>query len=143
MIKIYTSPSCSSCKKVKEWFTKKHIPFEEHNIFISSLDPIELREIISKSENGTDDIISTRSNVFKNNKIDLDSLTISQMIEFIRQNPSVLKRPIVVDDRHIEVGYNEDEITTFIPRVRRIVSDTCQKGACHRYEECEHVKSQQ
>lgn len=140
MIKIYTSPSCSSCKKVKAWFDKKQIPYQEHNIFTSALDPIELREMISKSENGTDDIISMRSNVFKNNKIDLDELTISELIEFIRQNPSILKRPIIVDDRHIEVGYNEDEITTFIPRVRKIISSTCKKGVCHRYEQCDHAQ---
>ena len=29
MIKIYTSPSCSSCRKVKQWFDEQKIPYEE------------------------------------------------------------------------------------------------------------------
>ena len=35
MIKIYTSPSCSSCRKVKKWFLEQNIPFIEKNIFVA------------------------------------------------------------------------------------------------------------
>lgn len=128
MIKIYVSPSCSSCKKVKKWFTEQNIPFEEKNIFSPNLKEEELKEILTKSENGTSDIISKRSKVIKENKIDVDDMTITEMISFIRKNPSVLKRPIMVDDHRIQVGYNKEEITTFIPKTRRfqeIYCDTC------------------
>lgn len=128
MIKIYVSPSCSSCKKVKQWFTEQKIPFEEKNIFGTTLKEEELKDILTKSENGTDEIISKRSKVIKEQKIDVDNMTISQMISFIRENPSVLKRPIMVDDHRIQVGYNKEEITTFIPKARRfqqIYCDTC------------------
>lgn len=129
MIKIYVSPSCSSCKKVKQWFTEQKIPFEEKNIFGTSLREEELKDILTKSENGTDEIISKRSKVIKEQKVDVDSMTISEMIAFIRENPSVLKRPIMVDDHRIQVGYNKEEITTFIPKARRfqeIYCDTCE-----------------
>ena len=69
MITIYTSPSCSSCKKVKNWFNEMGIPFKEKNIFGSVLNPAELKDILAKSENGTDDIISKRSNIIKNSNI--------------------------------------------------------------------------
>ena len=105
MIKVYVSPTCSSCRKVKQWFNEQHIPFEEKNIFKSELNDSELKEILEKSENGTDDIIATKSKIMKEQNVDLDSMTISQMIQFVRENPSVLRRPIVVDDRHIQVGY--------------------------------------
>lgn len=129
MIKIYVSPSCSSCKKVKKWFIEQNIPFEEKNILNKPLKEDELKEILEKSENGTTDIISTRSKVIKDNNVDVEDMTISEMIKFIRENPSVLKRPIMVDDHRIQVGYNEEEITTFIPKARRfqqIYCDTCE-----------------
>lgn len=65
MIKIYTSPSCSSCRKVKKWFDDQKIPYEEHNIFSTILDENELRDILFKSERGFEDIISTRSKLLK------------------------------------------------------------------------------
>lgn len=129
MIKIYVSPSCSSCKKVKKWFTDQKIPFEEKNIFSSNLKEDELRDILTKTETGADEIISKRSKVIKENHINVDDMTISEMITFIRKNPSVLKRPIMVDDHRIQVGYNKEEITTFIPKARRfqeIYCDTCE-----------------
>ncbi|MDI9511437.1 MAG: transcriptional regulator Spx [Bacilli bacterium] len=119
MIKIYTSPSCSSCRKVKQWFDEQQIPYEEHNIFSASLSEAELKEILYKSENGTDDIISTRSKVIKEKNIDVNDLTMSELVQFIKDNPSVLKRPIMVDTNRIQVGYNSEEIMTFIPRERR------------------------
>ena len=47
-------------------------------------------------------------------------MSINQLVAFIKENPSVLKRPIIVDDRRVQVGYNEEEIRTFIPIARRI-----------------------
>ena len=110
MVTIYTSPSCASCRKVKKWFIEQNIPFKEKNIFSSTLDENELKDILSKTENGTEDIISTRSNVFKEGNIDVDNMSINQLVAFIKENPSVLKRPIIVDDRRVQVGYNEEEI---------------------------------
>jgi len=140
MIRIYTSPSCSSCRKVKQWFEDQNIPFRERNIFTSALNEDELKEILAKSENGTEDIISARSKIIKANNIDLDNLTINQMIEFIRENPSVLKRPIVVDDRKIQVGYNPEEIRIFIPRAQRVADAACSPFECEEFNNCEHRK---
>ena len=109
MIKIYTSPSCSSCRKVKQWFDEQNIPYEAHNIFGESLSRAELIEIISKAENGTDDIISSRSKIVMENDIDFDSMTISELISFIQKNPSILKRPIIVDDHRADGDERKQE----------------------------------
>lgn len=129
MIKIYVSPSCSSCKKVKKYFDEQKIPYEEKNIFAQDLNENELKEILVKTEKGANEIISKRSKVIKDQKIDVDNMTISEMIKFIRENPSVLKRPIMVDENRIQVGYNKDEITTFIPKTqlfKQLYCDSCE-----------------
>lgn len=122
MVKIYTSPSCSSCRKVKKWFELQDIAFEERNIFSATLIENELKQMLAKTENGTEDIISTRSKIIKEQNLDVESMSISQLVQFIKENPSVLKRPIMVDDRRIQVGYNEEEIRTFIPVEKRQLS---------------------
>lgn len=139
MIKIYTSPSCSSCRKVKKWFDEQKIPYIEKNIFVAALQEEELKDMLYKSENGTDDIISPRSKIVKESGVDLDSMTINQLIEFIKKNPSILKRPIMVDDSKIQVGYNPEDIRVFIPRARRLAEWACQSGECPKYETCEHI----
>ena len=137
MIKIYTAPSCSSCKKAKTFFKKEEIPYVEKNIFVNDINEKELRNILSKTENGTEDIISTRSKIIKEGNVDLDNMTISELITFIRQNPSVLKRPIMVDDTKMQVGYNPEEIRVFIPHEKRVKEWTCKKVDCPTYNSCE------
>lgn len=93
--------------------------------------------MISKSENGTDDIISRRSKIVLENNIDFDEMTISELCSFVLANPTVLKRPIIVDDHRLQVGYNEEEIRTFIPRAKRLAYLACSQE-CPMFGECDH-----
>ena len=73
------------------------------------------------------------SNVIKN--INFDEMKISELVTFIKNNPSVLRRPIIVDDRRVQVGYNEEEIRTFIPRARRYADLLCGEW-CPKFPTC-------
>ena len=140
MIKIYTTPSCSSCRKVKKWFEEQNIPYEEKNIFVATLNEEELKDILAKSENGTEDIISERSKIIKEKHVDVESMSLKELISFVRENPSVLKRPIVVDDHKIQVGYNSDDIRAFIPHAQRLAQWACQEKECPNYKNCDFAK---
>ena len=90
MIRIYTAPSCASCRKVKSWLNENQIPYD----------------------------------------IDIDSMKINDLIKFIQENPSVLKRPIMIDERRFQVGYNSEEIRVFIPKELRKLAE------CHDMDRC-------
>ncbi len=121
MLNLYTSPSCTSCRKTKAWLKEYDISFKERNIFANPLNKEEIMQVLRMTENGTEEIISTRSRTFQNLKINLDDLSIDQLIDLVEKNPSLLRRPIIMDDRRLQVGYNEDEIRRFLPRkVRRL-----------------------
>lgn len=125
MIRIYTAPSCASCRKVKAWLKEHDIAYVEKNIFATLLRKEELKELLERSENGTDDIISKRSKIIKEQNIDLDDMSMSALITFIQENPSILKRPIMIDNRRFQVGYNAEEIRVFIPRELRQLAECC------------------
>ncbi|MGO3728799.1 transcriptional regulator Spx [Enterococcus viikkiensis] len=128
MIKLYTSPSCTSCRKAKSWLIEQELPFEERNIFSRPLNKEEIKEILCLTETGTDEIISTRSKVYEKLNIDFDELSFNGLVELIEKHPTLLRRPIILDERHLQVGYNQDEIHQFIPReVRRLTSKEMSK----------------
>ena len=106
MIVIYTSPGCASCRKVKQWLKERNLPFIEKNIFKTLLNDAEIKHLLMRSENGSDDIISKRSKIIQESNIDIDAMTTDQLIRFIKQNPSVLKRPIILDETSFQVGYD-------------------------------------
>ncbi|HEO0180242.1 TPA: Spx/MgsR family RNA polymerase-binding regulatory protein [Streptococcus agalactiae] len=116
MITLFLSPSCTSCRKARAWLSKHEVAFEEHNIITSPLNKEELLQILSFTENGTKDIISTRSKVFQKLAIDVDELSTSSLMELISENPSLLRRPIILDKKRMQIGFNEDEIRAFLPR---------------------------
>ncbi len=53
--------------------------------------------------------------------MDIDNLSLGQLLELLQTNPGLFRRPIILDDKRLEVGYNEDEIRQFLPRQVRIL----------------------
>ena len=116
MVTLYTSPSCTSCRKARAWLQEHNIPFKERNIFSEPLSLDEIKSILRMTENGTEDIISKRSKAYKKLNVDLNELPMKQLFTLISKNPGLLRRPIIMDDKRLQVGYNEDEIRRFLPR---------------------------
>lgn len=136
MIKVYTSPFCSSCKKVRCYFKDHGIPFKNIDIIAGDLTVQDVYEILEKSDLGTDEIISERSKIMKEEKPDINSMTLNQLANFIVENPTILKRPIIVDDRKIQVGYDPEEITAFRADIKQIIEESC--ASCPLNIVCKH-----
>ncbi|MDG5789136.1 transcriptional regulator SpxA [Evansella sp. AB-P1] len=116
MVTLFTSPSCTSCRKAKAWLQENNIDFVERNIFSEPLSVEEVKEVIRMTEDGTDEIISTRSKVFQELEVELDSMPLQDLFKLISDHPGLLRRPIILDEKRIQVGYNEAEIRRFLPR---------------------------
>ncbi|MDL2292042.1 Spx/MgsR family RNA polymerase-binding regulatory protein [Acholeplasma sp. OttesenSCG-928-E16] len=138
MLTIYTTPSCSSCRKAKKWLEDYKIPYQEKNLFNSRITESDIDMMLENAENGFDDIISTRSKIFKEENLDIDSMRTNELKRFIIKNPSVLKRPIMIQDEKMQVGYNDDEIRIFIPRrLRELIDCSCAQSDCDYQSEVE------
>lgn len=121
MIKLYVSPSCTSCRKAKTWLEEHGLEYEEQNIFHDPLTKEEIKEILMLTDEGTEEIISYRSQAYKNLDIDFDALSMNELLNLFIEEPSLIRRPIIMDDRRLQVGYNEEEIRMFLPkRVRQL-----------------------
>lgn len=116
MVTLYTSPSCTSCRKAKLWLEDNQIPYQERNIISDTLSIEEIKEILRMTEDGTDEIISTRSKVFQKLNVNLETMPLQDLYKLIQGNPGLLRRPIIIDEKRLQVGYNEDEIRRFLPR---------------------------
>ncbi|KAF1302092.1 transcriptional regulator Spx [Enterococcus saccharolyticus] len=116
MLTLYTSPSCTSCRKARAWLQEHQISFVERNIFSEPLNISELKSILQMTEDGTEEIISTRSKVFQKLNMDLDELPLKDLLTLVQENPGLLRRPIMIDEKRLQVGFNEDEIRRFLPR---------------------------
>lgn len=121
MITLYVSPSCTSCRKAKAWLEEQKLPFIEKNIFHEPLTKQEIKQILSLTEEGTRELISYRSQAYQSLTIDIEELTMNELLDLFTEQPSLIRRPILTDDRRLQIGYNEEEIRCFLPRQAREV----------------------
>lgn len=121
MVIIYLSPSCTSCRKALTWLEDFNIPFIERNIIKDPPTKVELEKIMSLTSKGTDEIISTRSKAFIKLNVDINDYSLHELYELIHEHPEILRKPIIIDQRRIQVGFNESEIRQFVPKQIREV----------------------
>ncbi|MCL3855745.1 Spx/MgsR family RNA polymerase-binding regulatory protein [Lactiplantibacillus plantarum] len=115
-VNLYYSTSSKSSRSARAWLVENSIPFNERDIIANPLDRDELKQILRLTENGFEDIVSTRSKAFKALHIDLSDLGFNQLLDLLVEKPQLLKRPIIYDGRRLQIGYNEEDIRAFLPR---------------------------
>ncbi|ETT87312.1 transcriptional regulator Spx [Viridibacillus sp. FSL R5-0477] len=115
-VTIFTQTSCTSSKKALQWLKENNISFTEKRITSDQLTLSEFKLILSMTEDGTDEIISTNSKDFKNLNCDINQLSIQELYDIVKDHPKMLRSPILVDEKRLQVGYNDMDIRRFIPR---------------------------
>ncbi|CAM3240519.1 transcriptional regulator Spx [Lactiplantibacillus plajomi] len=115
-VNLYYSTSSKSSRSARAWLVENNIPFNERDIIANPLDRDELKQILRLTENGFEDIVSTRSKAFKALHIELADLGFNQLLDLLVEKPQLLKRPIIYDGRRLQIGYNEEDIRAFLPR---------------------------
>lgn len=134
MITIYTTNSCASCRKAKKWLVDYNIPYREINVMNTKIDRNDIVRMLTNAENGFEDIISKRSKVIMENNVDIDSMSFNELVDYIIDNPSILKRPIIIDSDKIQIGYNVDDIRIFIP------SEIRKRFMCMNCTDCDYQR---
>ncbi|MGV0166993.1 ArsC/Spx/MgsR family protein [Furfurilactobacillus sp. WILCCON 0119] len=127
MISIYTLPSNYPSRRAVTWFEKHHIDFTEYRIHpnLPHLVKLPLKSFLAASENGLEGLLATRGKSiaqFKKSH-DLNESSLSEILAFITEDPSMLRFPIIFDSTRslLQCGFSEDEIRTFIPHEIRQV----------------------
>ncbi|MFZ7946073.1 MULTISPECIES: transcriptional regulator SpxA [Bacillaceae] len=130
MVTLFTTPSCTSCRKAKAWFEEHQINYIERNMLTAPLTKNEIKSILLMTEEGTDEIISTNSKTYQELGVDLETLPLQELYTLISNHPKLLRRPIIQDEKRLQVGFNEEEIRSFLPRsLRTFLRTESQKAA--------------
>lgn len=107
---FYSYPSCTSCRKTKHWLKAHQIEFNERHLFRETPTMDELKYILSLTTEGIDEILATRSQTFKNLNLNIEEMTVNEVLELLIEKPKLLRRPILVDNRKLVIGYNPGEL---------------------------------
>ncbi|MED1122924.1 Spx/MgsR family RNA polymerase-binding regulatory protein [Bacillus atrophaeus] len=107
---FYSYPSCTSCRKTKHWLKAHQIDFNERHLFRETPTMEELKYILSLTTEGIDQILATRSQTFKELNLNIEEMTVNEVLDLLIEKPKLLRRPILVDNRKLVIGYNPGEL---------------------------------
>ena len=110
MLFIYY-PKCSTCIRAKKWLDEKGIKYTERHIVEDNPSFNELKEWFDKSGIPLKKFFNTSGLLYKELKLKdkLSAMDEEERIKLLATNGMLVKRPIVVSDTTVLVGFKEME----------------------------------
>jgi len=104
-------PQCGTCRKAKKWLADNGIEYTDRLIVEEAPTPEELKKWIPLSGLPIRKFFNTSGLVYKemNLKSKLDQMSEEEQIKLLSSNGKLIKRPLLVADDFVLVGFNEKE----------------------------------
>lgn len=102
---------CTTCKRAKKWLEENNISFEDRDIIEKNPTKEELKKWYEKSGLPLKKFFNTSGVLYKemNLKDKLKEMTEDEQIELLSTNGKLVKRPLIVQDDFVLVGFKEED----------------------------------
>lgn len=104
-------PKCSTCKKAAAWLKEREISYESRDIKENNPTADELKAWIAKSGLPMRKFFNTSGQIYRelNLKDKLDTMTDEEMIKLLAGNGMLVKRPLLIGENTVCVGFKESD----------------------------------
>lgn len=104
-------PKCSTCQKAKKWLEQNKIEFEDRHILENNPTKEELKKWIKQSGYDIKKFFNTSGMKYKelNLKEKLPNMTDDEKIQILSTDGMLVKRPLIITDNLVLVGFREKE----------------------------------
>ena len=104
-------PKCSTCRNAKKFLDENKISYVERNIVTDTPTTKELESIIEKSGLPVSKFFNTSGLLYRNMdlKTKLKQLSDEEKIKLLSSNGMLIKRPLLIVQKTVMVGYKKDE----------------------------------
>lgn len=106
-------PKCSTCQKAKKWLEEKQITYTERHIAENNPTYDELKEWYEKSGLPLKKFFNTSGLLYKELQLKdkLPAMSEEEQLRLLATNGMLVKRPIVIWEDQVLVGFREAEWT--------------------------------
>ena len=111
MIKFICYPKCTTCQKAQKWLGDNQIEYEFRDIKLYNPTLDELKEWHKKSGLPLKKFFNTSGLLYKSLdlKNKLPTMTEEEMLALLATDGMLVKRPLLITDDHVLVGFQENE----------------------------------
>ena len=111
MLNFICYPKCTTCQKAKKWLDDNNIEYELWDIKLENPSFEELTEWYKKSGLPLKKFFNTSGLLYKSMelKTKIPAMTEDEMLKLLATDGMLVKRPILVGDDFVLVGFKESE----------------------------------
>lgn len=110
MTTIYGIKNCDTMKKAFAWLDGHNVAYDFHDYKKQGTDEDILKKAIN--DHGWENVINRRGTTWRKLPDDVkNAMDANKAIAIASENPSIIKRPLLVTHGHITLGFNEEEFT--------------------------------
>ena len=111
MIKFICYPKCTTCQRAKNWLDDNKIEYELRDIKLDNPTLEELTEWYKKSGLPLKKFFNTSGLLYKSLELKnkLPDMTEDEMLKLLSTDGMLIKRPLVIGDDFVLVGFKEAE----------------------------------
>ena len=104
-------PKCSTCRKAKNWLDEHNIEYESRHIVEDNPTADEIRDWYEKSGLPLKRFFNTSGKIYRENKLKdkIPDMSEQEQFDILSTNGMLVKRPIVVADDFVLVGFKVKE----------------------------------
>ena len=109
-------PKCTTCRKAKKFLTENNVDFEDRDIVLNNPTEEELGKWIKLSGLEIKKFFNTSGVLYRemNLKDKIKTMSKEEMIEILSTNGMLVKRPLLVMDDKVLVGFKEENYKEII-----------------------------
>lgn len=112
MLHVIGIKNCDTIKKTRKWLTENEVEFEFIDLKKEPLSIDEIKELEYKV--GLDVLVNKRGTTYRNLGLKDRDLSDEEMVGILQENQSMIKRPVLVLDEAVLVGYDEEAFKNFV-----------------------------
>lgn len=104
-------PKCTTCQKAKKWLNEHNIEYTERHIAEENPSYEELKDWYKRSGLALKKFFNTSGLIYKEMKLKdkLPTMSEDEQLQLLATNGMLVKRPIVISENKVLVGFKEAE----------------------------------
>lgn len=111
MYKFICYPKCTTCQKAKKWLDENNIEYEIRDIKVENPNIDEIKDFYRLSGQPLKKLFNTSGLIYKSMdlKNKLSEMSEEDMISLLSTDGMLVKRPLLVSEDFILIGFKEKE----------------------------------
>jgi arsenate reductase len=103
-------PKCSTCIKALKHLEQKNLSFTKRDIVLDTPTQEELKQWIENYGQGIKPFFNTAGQVYRSLglKEKINDLTLEEAAKLLASNGMLIKRPLLIEDNQIIIGYKKE-----------------------------------